>query len=696
MIVYHLLNIHSIIQRPEPLKQGWFGWIYATFKLTDDTLLQYSGFDGFTFMYYIRTLKKLVIILTLICVSVLLPINIFATYNTGTWPPNPGLNFLTLSTMNYPDQNTDNDLWFWCPSIACWLFSIIVVAQMIHSSNCFLRIREKYRATLERSPSRLESLISKTLLIRVDRVSQGDERIKYLIDHFSKTTCQQIIFGQYNEYTAYLVKEYNETFGKLELAVKKSEQASFSIFRKNKEAERIDRYNHQLASLDKSIRRSLSQLRNANYLFAVYADRQTADQAYSALKIKMRKKHPVIYDVGFAPHPRDIIWQNMHLDNESLRLKRRFGRGLFFSFLFVGMIPIGVIAAFSNLINIFRILRKPLEDYRVILDLMQSYFAPWFMFLFFAASTQLVRWISRQQALKTKSSLEQDTVTKTYALFIIDHLAAFTTFNTMISILGQMSDIRPGLKGLMMSNYVYQIGKNVASSSIYWINYTCINTVSLLFSLLRPLSLLKRKSRLEEFGFGKNYALVLSLFTSTLAYSVTAPIVLPFSLIYFGTAIIVFKYKLAYVYSVRVDTFGRLWPLLYCLTVSSVIVFQLIMIITLRLKGGGIQVYVLIPLPLLTMLTLVYGWILFRRMSVSVGWYTEMEEPRSECIEEIYRDPVLTRPVQKTMDIKEPVQDVPYNPYFETPSTSHVETMEPSAPALFTLLEAERTSIYKE
>ncbi|KAI9248761.1 late exocytosis, associated with Golgi transport-domain-containing protein [Sporodiniella umbellata] len=220
----------EVLQRPEPLKQGWFVWIYTTFKLTDGDLLQYSNFDGFTFVYYLRTLRKLVTIMTLICVSVLLPLNVVASYHTGIWPPSPGLNFLTLSNINYPDHDSNSDVWFWCPSVACWLFSVIVVAQMVYSSNCFLIAREKYRTTLKKSASAIESLISRTLLIRVDRISQGDEKIKYVIDHFSNAICQQIVFGQYNERTAYLVKEYNKILQKLEIESQRKEKGIVIVF----------------------------------------------------------------------------------------------------------------------------------------------------------------------------------------------------------------------------------------------------------------------------------------------------------------------------------------------------------------------------------------------------------------------------------------------------------------------------------
>ncbi|KAI9248762.1 hypothetical protein BY458DRAFT_52396 [Sporodiniella umbellata] len=481
-----------------------------------------------------------------------------------------------------------------------------------------------------------------------------------------------------------------------------------SVFWKKRNNNRIEHYRTQIRSLEKSIQRSLVQLQNANYLFAVYADRQTAYKAYDALKVKKKEKHPLIYNVSFAPHPKDIVWKSMHLDTDSFRLKRRFGYALFISFLFVAMIPIAIIAAFSNLINILRICRKPLGNYRVVVDLVQSYFAPWFMFILFAIAIWALRYITRQQACKTESGIEQSTIFKTYIFFVIDHLLAFTTFNSMIGILGQMTDMSPfsSLNNLMVSNYIYQIGKNAASSSIYWISYTCINIVGLFFSFLRPSTLfMKKKETLENFVFSRNYALIISLFTSTLVYSVTAPIVLPFSFMYFGAATVVFKYELVYIYTVKADTYGRIWPMLYCVTIMSVIFFQLIMIATLRLKGGWFQVYSLIPLPILTSAALLYTRVLSHRMYVSTDGSTETEETISLYkIEEVFRDPILSKTSEAETagpsDTKNSILNMPYNPFFEVVTESGLEiaidpTIEASAPDISILVNTEKPAFKK-
>ncbi|KAG0799217.1 hypothetical protein G6F22_003449 [Rhizopus arrhizus] len=665
-------------------------------------------------------------ILTLICITILLPVNIAATYNTGRkWPPTPGLGFLTLSAINYPNQSSYNDIWYWCPTIASWLFSVIVVGQMMRSSNRFLRLREKYHTTFERSLSKIEDLVSRTLLIRVDKavISQEDDKIKYLIDHFSNVTCQHIVLGRYNEHIDYLLKDYQKIIKKTEAAVKRKEQAIHLIKRSLfNEEKTIDDYKNQAAALCQLIQRSCSQLKDVSYLFVIYPSKKTAYKAYNLLKKKTKTEHRLIQKISLAPHPEDIIWSSMHLDQETLQLKSWYGHGLMFSFFFLGLIPTAIVASFSNLINFLRFFGRTstsLNEYRVYLEIMQSYFAPWIMFLSLVVSIRLLSWISQQQAYKTESTRSQSTLLKSYLFFIIDHIFAFTAFNTMIGIVGQITDLtRPsnGINRAMLSRYVFQIGKNMASSAIYWINYACVNMVGLVFSLVRPLTLLTKSDDSGGFKFSKNYALILSVFTVTLGYSVAAPIVLPFSFIYFNMATLVFKYELIYIYSFKLDTRGKAWPLLYAITVTSVIVFQLIMITSLILKGGLLQVYSLIPLPILTGTALFfYSRYLYRCMSLPFVSDSHTQSRQLEAdrdwIKEVYKDPLLSDPLfdkfaQKesttgpkqeeslndTKDKPYPLEpNVPYNPYFEGPSTATEQ--EPSAPALYSILQEDQNDL---
>lgn len=321
----------------------------------------------------------------------------------------------------------------------------------------------------------------------------------------------------------------------------------------------------------------------------------------------------------------------MNIDLHTGQLKRWFGYGLFISVVFVWSIPIAVLALLSNTINLIRLFPKSAEiinDNQLIMGVIQSYLTPCLMVLFHIGLPTLLRFISRQQSYKTETVLQQKILSKLYAFFVINNLFIFTLVSIMVGIMGQISALNMAgrLKNKSLSQYVVQIAKNMTDVSSFWISYVCIRSVTIIFDLLQFAPLLwivilrgkglfnyyytprqhdKMTGSLPTFDFAKNYGLVISFFTAALVYSVTAPIVLPFALIYFGLATTIFKYKLMFIYVTKVETHGKIWPMLYCIVMVSLLVFQLMMILVLSLKAGVYQIYALIPLPILTLIILV-------------------------------------------------------------------------------------------
>ncbi|CEI92664.1 hypothetical protein RMCBS344292_06917 [Rhizopus microsporus] len=684
----------SETQRPDALGKGWFSWIKPTFNIKDDTLIQYSRLDAFTFIYFVRMLKRLIIIMTIGSMAILLPVNIVTALNTGDWPPASILGFITTPSFYTSDQSDKSKIWYWCPTIAIWLYSILIVGHMIMASRSFLRLRKKYHTMLTKDSHRIEDAVSRTLLLYVNEPSKTTiewDKIKCLVHQFSNTPSQRIATGSYNQHLTYLVQKYTSIVNKLEKSlvaylskVKKDQNddgaaEELDTFKRpiiklgwwhQIKVDAIDYYTDQALTLSQSIKRNRNQLQNADHLFAIYADTYSAHQAYVSLLDKTTEQHALIQKVALAPHPKDIIWKNMTLDHDTRKLKRLFGHGLFLSSVFLASFPIAIVASLSNLINILRFFhktRRTIANNRVILGVIQSYFTPWFMFFLFLISISLLRYITQQQGYRTKSMLEQKTLIRVFAFFVIDYLFIFTVFGVLIGILGQMTIMARLLhreRTTMLSRYVFQMGKNIIGICIHWINYICINCVGLAFQLLRPLALIKDKQDVSDFDFTKNYAMVLSIFVATLFSSAIVPIILPFALLYFGFATMVFKYELMYVYTVKVDTYGKTWPVLYCIILCSVIAFQLMMILVLSLKGALFQVYSLIPLPLLTCFPLVlHGKYLYRKIHPlqlelnnddndstepkEINNPTPNDDRSARWIEKIYRDPVIRRPLIK-------------------------------------------------
>lgn len=403
---------------------------------------------------------------------------------------------------------------------------------------------------------------------------------------------------------------------------------------KSKRIDAINYYTERALSLDAAIKRNRSKLQDCNYGWAVFSSVFKAHKAFISIQDEMEKRRKEqttlvtkqCVRLRLAPQPEDIIWPNMNIDRHTAELKRWFGYGLFFSIVFVWSIPIAMLAVGSNLINFIRLFKeanKIIKKNELLMGLIQSYLIPLLMVLFQAYLPELLGLISRQQAYKTNTIVEQKILWKLYMLFVANNLVIFTLVNIMLGIVGQITALTlvGTLKSKRFSDYIVQIAKNMSDVSSFWINYACLRSVGVVFELLQVAPLLfivvlpnrfagsyrYTPRQLDDFigspppfQYAKNYGLIISFFTAALVYSVTAPIVLPFALIYFGLATTTFKYKLMYIYVTKTETHGRIWPLLYRIIMLSLIVFQAMMILILSLKAGLYQTYTLIPLPFIT------------------------------------------------------------------------------------------------
>lgn len=102
------------------------------------------------FLRFMRTLRNLLIIMTIVAVAILMPLNVVATQHTGDWPPIAfDIGFLSISSINlvagkeplYPQDN-----WYWPPVVATWLFTFLILVFLHRASNQYLIMRKQFTA----------------------------------------------------------------------------------------------------------------------------------------------------------------------------------------------------------------------------------------------------------------------------------------------------------------------------------------------------------------------------------------------------------------------------------------------------------------------------------------------------------------------------------------------------------------------
>ncbi|KAI7902227.1 uncharacterized protein BX663DRAFT_512192 [Cokeromyces recurvatus] len=647
-------------QPPSINSNEWFAWVKPILRIPDDQLLKLIGCDALLFIRFTRLLRKLFFFMTLIGVCALIPINIVATKLTGQWPPPSGsIDILSIAGINLHNgklRTDPNTAWYWSPFAATWLFSIMIAYFMYKASCDYIKMRQYYFRLPE------NEITMKSLIVsRIPETMRSDDKLKTWIE-----STKAIKYPIKDTMIGYHSSKLTELFEKHEIAVQNLETTLASYLNDGKDSnlknkkrptvrigsrffcfggqkvDAIDYYTKEVSELEKEINdlRKSQKAKTAHYGWVSFDRIEWAHATEQSLKKEL--------NIRLSPTPSNLVWSNLPLDEKTRKTKRWIGHAVYWVFVFAWMIPMGTLSATSNIINLIRLIPNSaafIEHHQILMGIIQSYFTPIIMAFFFYLLPIIFRFLSKHQGYWTQTSLDRKVLTKLYIFFIINNLLVFTLTSMFIGIYGQLRSLVEsgtlpgGHQGISLTGYVMQVAKNIADVSTFWINFVCLKSLGLTMDLAMVVPLvtitvrkfltrpspreIREMARPPFFDYPQNYNLLLFFFTIALVYSAMSPLILPFAFVYFCVAGLVFKYMLMYIYVTKIESGGKIWPVLFQIVMTSVIFFQVTMIIILTLKNGYLQAYILIPLPILT---LIFQYVYYRRMH-RLGSYLSGTEP---------------------------------------------------------------------
>ncbi|KAI8334465.1 hypothetical protein BD560DRAFT_340662, partial [Blakeslea trispora] len=607
---------------------GFFAWFGPVLHTPDEILIEKIGYDATLFILF------------------------------SEWPPAPGLEFLSISTINYYDGKfhyANGDLaWYWCHAIGTWLFSIIIYIFLWLFYVDYVKMRTSYFESEEYQ----KSMNSKTLMIfNVPPSMRSDKALADWVNGMGlKYPAQQICIGTQNAELGRLVEEHEEAVRNLEIILSNHLKDGHVVSNKKRpliringyfgcfggtKMDAINYYSELVQNLEQKIteaRTHISTSKKTSYGWISY---ERVEWAHANAKYLASSASPL----QLAPQPKDIIWSNLAMNEHVRRSKRLIATIIFYVFVFFWFIPSSFLSASNNVKDFFRLTpqtRQFMKHHPTFVSLLSSWFTPIVMAIFFFILPKILRFMSQQQGYMTGTSLDRQVLAKLFVFFIVNNLLVFTISSTFLSIYAEIKQAVDGGKYISasdffdtMSDNLANVVKNLSDVSTYWVNYVSLKGLGIIVDLAQVVVLLRvtvRKlftqpsprqlqefTRPSPFDYPLFYNVLLFFFTVGLVYSVIAPLVLPFTLMYFLLATMVFKYLLMYVFVTHVETGGQIWRLLFNRLLVSTILFQVIMLAVLYLKSARTAAVVLAPLPFIT---LIYKWICARRFDHRVYYYT--------------------------------------------------------------------------
>eukprot|EP00262_Sarcandra_glabra_P002905 TRINITY_DN1330_c0_g3_i1.p1 TRINITY_DN1330_c0_g3~~TRINITY_DN1330_c0_g3_i1.p1 ORF type:complete len:725 (+),score=87.39 TRINITY_DN1330_c0_g3_i1:199-2373(+) len=337
------------------------------------------------------------------------------------------------------------------------------------------------------------------------------------------------------------------------------------------------------------------------------------------------------WSVMEAPEPRQLIWKNLSIKYYPRQIRQYAIYGLVFLAVVFYMIPITVISAFTTLANLKKYLPflKPIVNQSAIKTVLEAYLPQIALIVFLALLPKFLMFLSKTEGIPSQSHAARAASGK-YFYFIIFNVflgvtVGGTLFSAMKTILKDTSEIIP------------MLGNNLPQNATFFITFVALKffvgyglelsrLIPLIIYHLKKKYLCKTEAEVKEawapgdFGFATRVPNDTLIITIVLCYSVIAPIIIPFGVIYFGLGWLIARNQALKVYVPSYESYGRMWPHIHIRILAALIIYQVTMIGYFAVKKF-IYAPFLIPLPILS---LVFAAICKKRFYLSFC-YTPLE-----------------------------------------------------------------------
>ncbi|KAL7212531.1 hypothetical protein ACSBR2_015261 [Camellia fascicularis] len=260
-----------------------------------------------------------------------------------------------------------------------------------------------------------------------------------------------------------------------------------------------------------------------------------------------------------APEPRQLIWTNLPKNFYERKIRQSVVYVIVALTIIFYMIPIGLISAFTTLTNLQKLLPFLLEAYLPQIALI----------IFLALLPKFLLFLSKVEGIPSQSHVERAASGKYFY---------FTVFNVFLGVkLG--GTLFNSLKTIEKNpNFIVSfLAESLPSNATFFLTYVALRSFvgyGLELSRIVPLIIyhLKRKyackteAELKEawspgdLGFATRIPSDMLIITIVLCYSVIAPIIIPFSVLYFGLGWLALRNQVLKVYVPSYERYGRMWP----------------------------------------------------------------------------------------------------------------------------------------
>ncbi|KAJ8748346.1 hypothetical protein K2173_002983 [Erythroxylum novogranatense] len=591
----------------------FWNWMPAALKMPEPELIDHAGLDSVVYIRIYLLGVKIFVPITILAFGVLVPVN----WTGGTLEHMKDLTFSDvdkLSISNIPSESPR----FWAHVGMSFVFTFWTFYVVYKEYKTIATMRLRFLASESRRPDQF------TVLVR-NVPPDPDESVSEHVEHF-------FFVNHPNHYlTHHVVHNANKLAS---LVAKKKSLRNWLTYYQNKYQRnpstkpmtktgffglwgtKVDAIDWYLSEIEK-----LSQEEEAEREKVLRDPKSVIPAAFVSFKSRWgaavcaqteQTSNPTIWLTERAPEPRDVYWDNLAIPYFELTIRRLLmGVALFF-LVFFFMIPIAIVQSLANIEGIQKAFPflKPLIEVKSIKSLIQGILPGIALKIFLILLPSILMFMSKIEGFTSLSSLDRRSAAKYHFFILINvflgSIVAGTALEQLKSFMKQSATEIPKT-----------IGVSIPMKATFFITYIMVDgwagiaaeilrLVPLVMFHLKNTFLVKTEQDRDQamdpgsLEFATSEPRIQLYFLLGLVYAAVTPLLLPFIVIFFSFAYLVFRHQIINVYDQKYESGAAFWPDVHRRLLIGLVIAQLLLLGLLSTKGAAELTPCLIAQPILT------------------------------------------------------------------------------------------------
>ncbi|CAH8338544.1 unnamed protein product [Eruca vesicaria subsp. sativa] len=605
------------------LTRNPFAWIREAFTSTEQDVVKLSGVDTAVYFVFLSTVLGIFALSALLLLPILLPIaatdnnlktsrKLADTTSNGTFSQLDNLSMANVTTKS-------SRLWAFLGAVY-WV-SVVTYFMLWKAYKHVAALRAEALMSSEEVLPEQFAILVRDIPSPPNGETQKEFVDSYFRDIYPETFYRSLVVTENSKINK--IWENLEGYKK-KLARAEAVFAATSNRPTNKTGllglfgEQVDSIEYYTKLINESVtkleaeQRTVLAEKQQTAAVVFFTDRVTAALAAQSLHCQMVDK----WTVTEAPEPRQLIWENLKIKFFSRIVRQYLIYFLVAITILFYMIPITFVSAITTLENLQKTLPflKPIVEIGFIRTVLESYLPQIALIIFLAMLPKFLMFLSKSEGIPSQSHTIRAASGKYFYFSVLNVFIGVTLAGSLFDNLKALEK-KP-------NSIVTVLATSLPKNATFFLTYVALKffvgyglelsrIIPLIIFHLKRKYLCKTEAEVKEAWYPGDLSYAtrvpsdMLILTITFCYSVIAPLILVFGVIYFGLGWLILRNQALKVYVPSYESYGRMWPHIHTRILAALFLFQLVMFGYL-----GVKLFIWAPLLIpLIFISLIFGYV---------------------------------------------------------------------------------------